>query len=224
MDHRQVINIKNISKVYKTGNDYLKVLDDVSLTVNQGEYLAILGPSGSGKSTLMNILGCLDKPTEGDYFLVGKDIIKANDNELADIRKEYIGFIFQKFNLLPKLTALGNVMLPLLYKGIPEDEAKNIAIERLTALGLEDRMDHKPNELSGGQQQRVAIARALGSNPPLLLADEPTGNLDTKSGIEVMKLFNSLHKMGHTIIVITHDPEIAQHVQRTIYIRDGRIG
>lgn len=224
MNHRQVINIKNISKVYKTGNDYLKVLDDVSLTVNQGEYLAILGPSGSGKSTLMNILGCLDKPTEGDYFLVGKDIIKANDNELADIRKEYIGFIFQKFNLLPKLTALGNVMLPLLYKGIPEDEAKNIAIERLTALGLEDRMDHKPNELSGGQQQRVAIARALGSNPPLLLADEPTGNLDTKSGIEVMKLFDSLHKMGHTIIVITHDPEIAQHVQRTIYIRDGRIG
>lgn len=224
MDHRQVINIKNISKVYKTGNDYLKVLDDVSLTVNQGEYLAILGPSGSGKSTLMNILGCLDKPTEGDYFLVGKDIIKANDNELADIRKEYIGFIFQKFNLLPKLTALGNVMLPLLYKGLPEDEAKNIAIERLTALGLEDRMDHKPNELSGGQQQRVAIARALGSNPPLLLADEPTGNLDTKSGIEVMNLFDSLHKMGHTIIVITHDPEIAQHVQRTIYIRDGRIG
>lgn len=224
MDHRQVINIKNISKVYKTGNDYLKVLDNVSLTVNQGEYLAILGPSGSGKSTLMNILGCLDKPTEGDYFLVGKDIIKANDNELADIRKEYIGFIFQKFNLLPKLTALGNVMLPLLYKGLPEDEAKNIAIERLTALGLEDRMDHKPNELSGGQQQRVAIARALGSNPPLLLADEPTGNLDTKSGIEVMKLFNSLHKMGHTIIIITHDPEIAQHVQRTIYIRDGRIG
>jgi len=223
LDHLQVIDIKNISKVYKTGEEYLKVLDNISLSVNKGEYLAILGPSGSGKSTLMNILGCLDKPSEGSYFLAGKDINNSTENELADIRKEYIGFIFQKFNLLPKLTAVENVMLPLLYKGFSDIDARNIASERLSNLGLSERMNHKPNELSGGQQQRVAIARALVSNPPLLLADEPTGNLDTKSGIEVMKLFQTLHEMGHTIILITHDPEIAKKVQRVVYIRDGKI-
>lgn len=218
-----VINAQNLVKIYQNGSEELKVLDDVSLQVSKGDFLAILGPSGSGKSTLMNILGCLDQPTSGQYSLDGLDVLQASDNELAEIRNKKIGFIFQKFNLLPRLTALQNVMLPLLYRGINESEAASLAQEKLTLLGLGARLKHRPNELSGGQQQRVAIARAIIGNPQLLLADEPTGNLDSKSSEDAMQIFKELNQQGNTIVIITHDVEVAEQVKKIVYIRDGRI-
>jgi len=218
-----IIDAKNIVKIYKNGNEELRVLDDISIKVIENDFIAILGPSGSGKSTLMNVLGCLDLPTTGSYWLDGVDVLNASDNELAEIRNKSIGFVFQKFNLLPRLTALENVMLPLLYRGINENEARQLAHEKLALFGLDDRLNHRPNELSGGQQQRVAIARAIIGNPHLVLADEPTGNLDSKSSADAMKIFKELNRQGNTIIIITHDPEIADQVDKIIYIRDGRI-
>ncbi|WP_459911420.1 ABC transporter ATP-binding protein [Desulfotomaculum defluvii] len=199
------------------------VLDDVSIKVFDSDFMAVLGPSGSGKSTLMNILGCLDVPTSGQYYLDGLDVLTATDNELAEIRNKKIGFIFQKFNLLPRLTALQNVMLPLLYRGMEEAEAMELAREKLTILGLEARLGHRPNELSGGQQQRVAIARAIVGNPQLLLADEPTGNLDSKSSEDAMRIFRELNEQGNTIVIITHDVEVANQVKKLVYIRDGKL-
>lgn len=218
-----IIDAKNIVKIYQNGSDELKVLDDVTLQVFEGDFTAILGPSGSGKSTLMNILGCLDLPTSGQYLLDGLDVLKASDNELSGIRNKKIGFVFQKFNLLPRLTALQNVMLPLLYRGISESEAMERAKQKLTLLGLEDRLTHRPNELSGGQQQRVAIARAIVGNPDIVLADEPTGNLDSKSSQDAMEIFKELNQQGNTIVIITHDIEVAEQVNKIFYIRDGKI-
>jgi putative ABC transport system ATP-binding protein len=218
-----VIDAKNIFKKYQTEAEELTVLDDVSIQIRPGDFTAILGPSGSGKSTLMNILGCLDLPTSGEYFLNGIDVLQAKENQLAEIRNQGIGFVFQKFNLLPRLTAVQNVMLPLLYRGIREDEANEIAGEKLRLLGLEDRLHHRPNELSGGQQQRVAIARAIVGHPNLVLADEPTGNLDSKSSKDVMEILQDLNRQGNTILVITHDAEVADQVKKIYYIRDGRI-
>jgi len=218
-----VIDANHIVKIYQNGSEELKVLDDVSIKVFHSDFMAILGPSGSGKSTLMNILGCLDLPTSGQYYLDGLDVLKASENELAEIRNKKIGFIFQKFNLLPRLTALQNVMLPLLYRGIDEGEAMDLAREKLTLLGLEARIGHKPNELSGGQQQRVAIARAIVGSPELLLADEPTGNLDSKSSEDAMAIFEELNRQGNTIVIITHNAEVAERVNKLVYIRDGRL-
>lgn len=217
----EVIRTEKINKVYRTGDEDLRVLKDVDLCVRENEYVAVLGPSGSGKSTLMNIIGCLDGPTSGSYLLDGEDVLQSNDDRLAEIRNRKIGFIFQKFNLMAKYTALQNVMIPLLYRGIPEDECSQKAKEQLERLGMGDRLEHYPSQLSGGQQQRVAIARAIAGDPPLLLADEPTGNLDSRSGEEVMKIFNELHQKGNTIIIITHDREIADAAPRTVFIRDG---
>ncbi|MFZ5595778.1 MAG: ABC transporter ATP-binding protein [Bacillota bacterium] len=218
-----VIDAKNIVKVFKNGSEELRVLDDINIRVMEGDFTAILGPSGSGKTTLMNILGCLDLPTSGEYYLDGIDVLKAKDNELAEIRNKKIGFVFQKFNLLPRLSALQNVMMPLLYRGVREDEAMVRAREKLELLGLGDRLKHKPNELSGGQQQRVSIARAIVGNPGLLLADEPTGNLDSKSSSDAMEIFKELNSQGNTILIITHDAEVAEKVDKIVYIRDGRI-
>lgn len=218
-----VIDANHIVKIYQNGSEELKVLDDVSLQVSEGEFMAILGPSGSGKSTLMNIIGCLDLPTSGEYSLDGLDVLKASGNELAEIRNKKIGFIFQKFNLLPRLTAMQNVMLPLLYRGVKEADAMKLAKEKLTILGLGARLHHRPNELSGGQQQRVAIARAIIGNPQLLLADEPTGNLDSKSSADAIEIFKELNQQGNTIVIITHDVEVAEQVEKIVYIRDGRI-
>lgn len=218
-----VIDANNIVKIYQNGSEELKVLDDVSIKVLHSDFIAVLGPSGSGKSTLMNILGCLDLPTSGQYYLDGLDVLKASENELAEIRNKKIGFIFQKFNLLPRLTALQNVMLPLLYRGVNEGEAMELAREKLTLLGLEARLGHRPNELSGGQQQRVAIARAIVGSPELLLADEPTGNLDSKSSEDAMAIFEELNRQGNTIVIITHNVEVAERVNKLVYIRDGRL-
>ncbi|MEG6521830.1 ABC transporter ATP-binding protein [Desulfotomaculum sp. 1211_IL3151] len=223
MEGKCVIDAANLVKIYQNGTEELKVLDDVSIKVLAGDFMAVLGPSGSGKSTLMNILGCLDVPTSGQYSLDGFDVLKATENELAEIRNKEIGFIFQKFNLLPRLTALQNVMLPLLYRGQPEAEALALAREKLTLLGLEARLGHRPNELSGGQQQRVAIARAIVGNPKLLLADEPTGNLDSKSSEDAMQIFKELNEQGNTIVIITHDVEVADQVKKLVYIRDGKL-
>lgn len=223
MEVKCVIDAANLVKIYQNGTEELKVLDDVSIKVFAGDFMAVLGPSGSGKSTLMNILGCLDVPTSGQYSLDGLDVLKATENELAEIRNKKIGFIFQKFNLLPRLTALQNVMLPLLYRGLPEAEALALAREKLTLLGLEARLGHRPNELSGGQQQRVAIARAIVGNPKLLLADEPTGNLDSKSSEDAMQIFKELNEQGNTIVIITHDVEVADQVKKLVYIRDGKL-
>ncbi len=225
MEHaaKCVIDAQQLVKIYQNGSEELKVLDDVSLQVFKGDFMAILGPSGSGKSTLMNILGCLDLPSSGQYSLDGLDVLKASENELAEIRNIKIGFIFQKFNLLPRLTAVQNVMLPLLYRGVKEEEALGLAQEKLTLLGLEARLHHRPNELSGGQQQRVAIARAIIGNPQLLLADEPTGNLDSKSSEDAMRIFKELNAQGNTILIITHDTEVAEQVDKIVYIRDGKI-
>jgi putative ABC transport system ATP-binding protein len=191
--------------------------------IEKGEYVAIMGPSGSGKSTLMNLIGCLDTPTKGSYLLNGKQVSEMNDNELARIRNEEIGFVFQTFNLLPRATALHNVELPLIYAGVPSKDRQERARGALTKVELEDRMSHKPNELSGGQRQRVAIARALVNNPSILLADEPTGNLDSKTGVEIMNLFERLYQAGNTIILVTHEPDIAAHAHRVIHIRDGQV-
>ncbi len=215
-----VIATEKLVKSYQLGNQHIDVLRGISLEIRQGEFVALMGPSGSGKSTLMNILGCLDTPTSGTYLLHGKDIAKATDDELATIRNQNIGFVFQTFNLLPKLTALENVTLPSLYGDMDQTgQAKKL----LEKVGLHNRVNHKPNELSGGQRQRIAIARALLMDPPIILADEPTGNLDSTSGAEVMELFHMLHRDGHTIIMVTHDADIAAHAERIIHLRDGDV-
>jgi len=218
-----VIDIRTLVRNFKLGSETIYVLRSLNLSVKRGEYVALMGPSGSGKSTLMNILGCLDTPTSGNYFLNGKDVSILSDNELAEIRNKEIGFIFQTFNLLPRSTALDNVILPLIYSGMRRDEREQQAIKALEQVGLADRMKHKPNELSGGQRQRVAIARALVNQPSILLADEPTGNLDTKTSIEIMGLLHDIHKNGNTIIIVTHEEDIAQHAHRIIRLRDGKI-
>ncbi|MCP2240211.1 ABC transporter ATP-binding protein [Thermoanaerobacterium thermosaccharolyticum] len=222
-ENKNVITMKNLSKIYKMGDNIVKALDNINLTVDEGEFVSIVGPSGSGKSTLMNIIGCLDVMTEGEYYLNGNDTRKLNENKLAELRSSEIGFIFQSFNLLQKLSALENVELPMIYKGIPAKERYNRAVELLTMVGLEKRIHHRPTELSGGQQQRVAIARALANNPHLILADEPTGNLDSQSGKEVMKIIKELNERGNTIILITHDINVANQAKRTVRIMDGKI-
>ena len=218
-----VIRMNGIKKSYKMGDSTLTVLKGISLTVNEGEFLAILGPSGSGKSTLMNMIGCMDSFDEGEYYLSGQPIHTMNDNKLTDIRNEYIGFIFQKYHLISKYTILRNVMMPLLIRGDGAAEAEVKARERLIQLGMGERMDHKPTELSGGQQQRAAIARALVGNPKLLLADEPTGALDSTTGKEVLKLFKELNEKGHTIVMITHDLNVAKSAGRIVRIVDGEL-
>ena len=223
MDKQLIIHIENIAKIYTMGEEKVFALRNVSLDIYKNEYLAIMGPSGSGKSTLMNILGCLDTPTFGKYIFTNNDVNDMNDNELAAIRNKEIGFVFQTFNLLPRANSLKNVELPLVYAGIKSDLREEMAIKALENVGLSDRMTHKPNELSGGQRQRVAIARALVTNPSIILADEPTGNLDSKTGIEIMKLFHDLWKKGNTIIIVTHEEEIARHAHRIIRLRDGLI-
>nr|WP_312578595.1 ABC transporter ATP-binding protein [Sedimentibacter sp.] len=218
-----MINLKNITKTYDMGSVKVQVLKGISLHIAEGEFLSIMGPSGSGKSTLMNMIGCLDVPTTGEYYLDGKEISTYNEKQLSKIRNEKIGFIFQKFNLLSKLTAYENVELPLIYRGMNNKERKERSIEALKKVGLSDRMNHNPTELSGGQQQRVAIARALAGNPPVLLADEPTGNLDSKSGYDVMNLIKELNKEGKTIILITHDNEVAEAAEKMVTIKDGML-
>lgn len=220
---KKVINFKDISRFFQVGTETVKALREVSLTINENEFVAIMGPSGSGKSTMMNILGCLDTPTAGEYFLNGQDVSKMSDNELAEVRNREIGFIFQTFNLLQRSTALENVMLPLVYAGISKAERIKRAEKTLSEVQLSDRMNHKPNELSGGQRQRVAVARALINNPSIVLADEPTGNLDSKTSIEIMGLLEEIHRLGNTIIVVTHEEDIAQHAHRIIRMLDGRI-
>ncbi|MDZ7763371.1 MAG: ABC transporter ATP-binding protein [Melioribacteraceae bacterium] len=216
-----IINIEHIAKIYQVGSEEVHALADVSLKIDKNEYLAVMGPSGSGKSTLMNILGCLDTPTKGLYDFTGENVSEMSDNELAKIRNREIGFVFQTFNLLPRSDALHNVELPLIYAGIPAHERKERARQTLIDVGLEDRIHHKPNELSGGQRQRVAVARALVTKPSIILADEPTGNLDSKTGEEIMGLFHEIHEKGNTIIVVTHEEYIAKHAMRIIRLRDG---
>jgi len=218
-----MITVSHLSKIYKNADTETVALEDVSFEIKKGEFVAIMGPSGSGKSTLMHILGALDSPTKGEYILDGHDISKLNDDELADIRNRKIGFIFQAYNLLPRISALKNVMLPMSYAGITKEEQIEKAEKYLKMVGLENRMDHTSNQLSGGQQQRVAIARGLAMNPSILLADEPTGNLASVQGQEIMEIFEKLHKQGHTIVMITHEPEIAKHAERIIKILDGKI-
>lgn len=218
-----IINIEHIAKIYQVGTEEVHALADVSLKIDKNEYVAIMGPSGSGKSTLMNILGCLDTPTKGLYDFKGENVSEMTDNELAKIRNREIGFVFQTFNLLPRSDALHNVELPLIYAGIPTSERKDKAKQALVNVGLEDRIHHKPNELSGGQRQRVAVARALVTNPSIILADEPTGNLDSKTGEEIMILFNEIHKQGNTIILVTHEEYIAKHAARIIRVKDGLV-
>jgi putative ABC transport system ATP-binding protein len=218
-----LIRLQNISRRYKMGAEIVHALRNVSLQIARGEYVAIMGPSGSGKSTLMNLLGCLDTPTEGSYELNGVQVSEMNDNHLAEIRNREIGFVFQTFNLLARSNALRNVELPLIYAGVPAHERRKLALDALAQVGLADRVHHKPNELSGGQRQRVAIARALVNTPAILLADEPTGNLDSKTGNEIMALFEELSRKGHTIIVVTHEEDIARRARRVIRLHDGLV-
>ncbi|HMI50844.1 MAG TPA: ABC transporter ATP-binding protein [Candidatus Saccharimonadales bacterium] len=218
-----VIKTQDLSKVYEMGAEQVHALCGVDLEIHKGEYVAIMGPSGSGKSTLMNLIGCLDSPSSGKYWLAGRLVSELDDDELAYIRNKEIGFVFQTFNLLPRATALHNVELPLIYNGTPAVERIEKAKLALERVDLTSRMTHKPNELSGGQRQRVAIARALVNSPSIVLADEPTGNLDSKTGAEIMALFANLHQQGNTIILVTHEPDIAQHAHRIIYIRDGKV-
>ena len=218
-----LVEIKDVCKVYNPGENEVRALDHVSLTIDEQEFVAIIGHSGSGKSTLMNMLGCLDVPTSGEYWLHGQDVSALSDDELSDIRNREIGFIFQGFNLIPNLTALENVELPLIYRGVAKSVREELSVEALKKVGLEHRMDHKPSEMSGGQQQRVAIARAIAQAPPVILADEPTGNLDSNSTKEIMDILKGLHKEGRTVILITHDNEIAAQAKRVIKIRDGKI-
>ena len=218
-----VIKIRSITRDFPLGQEVVKVLKGIDLDIEKGEYVALMGPSGSGKSTLMNLLGCLDTPTSGSYMLNGVDVSSMSDDELAEIRNKEIGFVFQTFNLLPRTTALGNVALPMVYAGASKQERMARATEVLADVGLSDRMDHKPNQLSGGQRQRVAVGRALVNRPSIILADEPTGNLDSKTSLEIMQLFETIHKVGNTVIVITHEEEIAAHTNRIIRLRDGVI-
>jgi len=218
-----LIQTHDLWKTYQMGTEEVHALRGVSITIERGEYVAIMGPSGSGKSTLMNLIGCLDTPTKGTYLLNGKQASQMNDDELARIRNEEIGFVFQTFNLLPRATALHNVELPLIYAGVPAKTRRERASQALDKVELSDRKHHRPNELSGGQRQRVAIARALVNDPSILLADEPTGNLDSKTGIEIMSVFQRLHDAGNTIILVTHEPEVAAYAQRAIHIRDGQV-
>lgn len=218
-----LIRLHNISRRYQMGTETIHALREVSLEITRGEYVAIMGPSGSGKSTLMNLLGCLDTPTAGEYHLNGVQVSELDDNDLAEIRNREIGFIFQTFNLLPRSDALRNVELPLIYAGVSAEERRQIALAALTNVGLADRIHHKPNELSGGQRQRVAVARSLVNKPSILLADEPTGNLDSKTGTEILALFDELSRQGNTIIVVTHEEDVARHSRRILRIRDGQI-
>ena len=224
MDNNNLIQLEHVSRIYQMGDSEVRALKGISCTIKHGDLLAIMGPSGSGKSTLMNIIGCLDKPSEGKYFLEGQEISTFNKNELARTRNKKIGFVFQNFNLLSRTTALENTELPLLYSDIPNKKARELAMKALELVGLKGRESHKTNQISGGEMQRVAIARALVNNPSLILADEPTGNLDTKIGLEIMEIFTNLHKeKGITIILVTHDPEVAEVAHRRVYLRDGEI-
>ncbi|MCX7862958.1 MAG: ABC transporter ATP-binding protein [Bacteroidales bacterium] len=223
MASNNLIELKQLFKFYQVGTEIIKALRNINLTINKNEYVAIMGPSGSGKSTMMNILGCLDTPTYGQYFLNGKDVSKMNENELAEIRNKEVGFVFQTFNLMPRYSALENVALPLVYAGVSKTVRLQKAKEVLERVGLGDRIKHKPNELSGGQRQRVAIARAMINNPSIILADEPTGNLDSKTSIEIMKLFGEIHQMGNTVIIVTHEEEIAAYAHRIVRLKDGKI-
>lgn len=218
-----LIHIEHIARTYEMGGETVHALRDVSLDIHPNEYVALMGPSGSGKSTLMNILGCLDTPSSGVYTFKGLDVNEMTDDDLAEIRNKEIGFVFQTFNLLPRATALKNIELPLIYSGVSSEDRKERAIKALEDVGLGDRMLHRPNELSGGQRQRVAVARALVTKPSIILADEPTGNLDTKTGIEIMKLFQELWSKGNTVILVTHEEDIARHARRIIRIRDGKV-
>ena len=218
-----LVEIQDISKIYNPGENEVRALDHISLTIQKGEFVAIIGQSGSGKSTLMNIIGCLDVPTEGTYILNGQNVSKLSDNELSDIRNQEIGFIFQGFNLIANLTAQENVELPLIYRGVPKKERHELSVAALKKVGLAHRMDHRPSEMSGGQQQRVAIARAIAQAPPVILADEPTGNLDSASSMEILDILKQLHAENRTVILITHDNDIAKQAKRVIRIKDGKI-